>query len=93
MRKEDSNISGGETDMDLYAPVDSLVMPVVAVIDSTVRRNLMNQQGYSPYCGAERCHFTWPRTSFDGEQFKCRCGWRSAFDADFIRVYKAKWGK
>ena len=28
MREEDeSNIRGGETDMDLYAPVDSLVIP------------------------------------------------------------------
>jgi len=60
---------------------------------SIVRRNLMEQQGYSPYCGADRCRHTWPRTSFDGEQFKCRCGWRSGFEPEFIAEYKAKWGK
>ena len=71
-------------------PLETLVMPIGNTI---VRRNLMEQVGYSPYCGADRCFLTWPRTSFDGEQFKCRCGWRSEFPAEFIAEYKAKWNK
>lgn len=60
---------------------------------STVRENLMTRPGYSPYCGGERCR-TMPRTHWTGEQFKCtHCGWVSAFPADFIAEYKAKWGK
>jgi hypothetical protein len=43
---------------------------------SIVRNNLMNERGY---------------TKFDGEQFKCSCGWRSQFSGDFIAGYKAKW--
>lgn len=58
---------------------------------SLIRDNLMNERGYSPYCGADRCPATWPRTRFDGSQFKCVCGWRSGFDAEFIAEYKAKW--
>lgn len=53
--------------------------------------SLMERQGYSPYCGAERCRYTWPRTTFDGEQFNCKCGWRSGFDPEFIAQYKEKW--
>lgn len=71
--------------------VDAVVMLGGGV--STVRRNLMEQQGYSPYCGAERRSLAWARTSFDNGQFKCRCGWRSAFEPEFIADYKAKWGK
>lgn len=57
---------------------------------SVVRDNLMNEQGYSPYCGA-MCKYM-PRTYFDGEQFVCPdCGWRSEFPADFIAAYKKKW--
>lgn len=67
---------------------------------STVRENLMNESGYTPYCGNDnaygygpgQCHM--PRTRFDGEQFVCpHCGWRSQFPADFIAEYKAKWAK
>lgn len=58
---------------------------------SLVRENLMTREGYSPYCGGERCSHLMPRTTWDGEQFKCRCGWRSQFPADFIAEYKAKW--
>ena len=58
---------------------------------SIVRENLMMRKGYSPYCGDLTCRFHWPRTAFDGEQFKCMCGWRSEFPADFIAKYKAKW--
>jgi len=60
---------------------------------STVRRNIMTERGYSPYCGAERCYLTWPRTSFDGGQFGCRCGWRSSFEPEFIAEYKTRWRK
>lgn len=59
---------------------------------SLIRNNLMTQPGYSPYCGNDSCWAGLPRTTFDGEQFKCRCGWRSKFDAEFIAKYKAKWG-
>ncbi|MBM5459264.1 hypothetical protein H8F21_16990 [Pseudomonas sp. P66] len=57
---------------------------------SLVRENLMTREGYSPYCGDENCTHMLPRTTWDGEQFKCRCGWRSQFPADFIAEYKAK---
>lgn len=30
-----------------------------------------------------------PRTGFDGEQFKCICGWRSEFEPEFIAQVKA----
>jgi len=61
---------------------------------SIVRKNLMNQQGYAPYCGGAmdpKSNCPMPRTRWDGEQFKCSCGWRSEFPADFIAEYKAKW--
>lgn len=52
----------------------------------------MTRPGYSPYCGNGDCWHGMPRTAWDGEQFKCRCGWRSQFPAGFISEYKAKWG-
>ena len=55
-----------------------------------VRDNLMARSGYKPYCGGD-CR-AMPRAQFDGEQFKCECGWRSQFSADFIAEYKARWG-
>ena len=56
---------------------------------SIVRQNLMDREGYTPYC-AGSLHFI--RTVFDGEQFVCRaCLWRSEFPTDFIERYKAKW--
>lgn len=58
---------------------------------SIVRDNLMNQKGYSPYCGNIRCFFGMPRTTFNGEQFTCRCGWVSGFPKGFIKEYKEKW--
>lgn len=58
---------------------------------SLIQNNLMTQAGYSPYCGAERCLYSWPRTRFNGEQFVCRCGWKSNFEMKFIQEYKAKW--
>jgi len=60
---------------------------------SIVRNNLMNQKGYTPYCGADKCPFIYPRTTFNGEQFKCSCGWKSTFEKPFIDEYKAKWNK
>jgi hypothetical protein len=57
---------------------------------STVRRNLLNELGYTPYCGNDGCYWRWPRTKFDGAQFVCRCGWRSGFEAEFIETYKAR---
>lgn len=58
---------------------------------SIVRDNLMSDPNYTPYCGAiDDCEYRMPRTRFDGEQFVCRCGWRSGFDAKFIEQYKAK---
>jgi hypothetical protein len=56
---------------------------------STVRRNLLAQPRYTPYCGAERCYLRWPRTTFNGSQFECRCGWKSTFEAEFIEEYRA----
>jgi len=59
---------------------------------SAVRRNLMNERGYAPYCGNVKCRGMMSRTKWDGEQFKCPCcGWRSQFPSDFIAGYKAKW--
>lgn len=58
---------------------------------SVVRENLMNEPGYTPYCGNGKCPALMPRTRFDGDQFKCACGYRTQFPADFIAEYKAKW--
>jgi hypothetical protein len=57
---------------------------------SIVRDNLLKRPGYVPYCGADDCRHRWPRTEFDGSQFKCRCGWRSGYEAEFIAEYKSK---
>jgi len=59
--------------------------------ESIVRRNLMARRGYMPYCGADKCSQGMPRTTFDGRQFFCRCGWRSEFPEDFIRQYVRHW--
>ena len=59
-----------------------------------IRENLMNEKGYSPYCGNNVSRYAEggcsnPRTSFNGEQFVCHeCGWISQFPADFIKRYK-----
>lgn len=58
---------------------------------SIVRDNLMNERGYTPYCGAEDCYLHWPRTRFNGQQFACRCGFETTFEPEFIAAYKAKW--
>ena len=59
--------------------------------DSIVRKNLMTRRGYAPYCGADVCSKGTPRTTFDGKQFFCNCGWRSEFPDDFIRKYLEHW--
>ncbi|WP_329894413.1 hypothetical protein [Stenotrophomonas sp. SMYL20] len=64
-----------------------------ALATTTVRKNLLEREGYTPYCGeALMCTAGLPRTTWDGAQFRCRCGWRSEFPADFIAAYKARWG-
>jgi hypothetical protein len=56
---------------------------------SIVRENLLTRIGYTPYCGADRCPRSWPRTKFNGAQFACGCGWTSQYEAEFIDRYKA----
>ena len=60
---------------------------------SIVRENLMNEPGYTPYCGSSSCHLRQPRTTFNTRtsQFYCLCGWNSTFPTDFIDRYKEKW--
>lgn len=66
-------------DGDLNDPID---------YGSTVRNNLMKRPHYAPYCDKNEC---WNRAPFDGEQFACRCGWRSEFPEEFIEIYKVRW--
>lgn len=56
---------------------------------SIVRENLLKVRGYTPYCGADKCAWHWPRTRFNGSQFACGCGWVSSFEPEFIAQYKA----
>ena len=68
---------------------------------STVRTNLMNDEGYTGYCGnswleQKKRGCDMPRTKWDKElnQFKCpKCRWVSQYPDDFIKRYKTKWGK
>ena len=61
---------------------------------SAVRRNLLSQPGYSPYCGNwvarhEPGGCSNPRTRFTGKQFRCpECGWESGFEPEFIEKVK-----
>ena len=55
--------------------------------ESILRRNLLNERGYTPYCGAEKCYVRWPRTRFNGQQFQCMCGWQSSLEPEFIAQY------
>jgi hypothetical protein len=57
---------------------------------SIVRINLMTDKDYRPYCGADSCVYTMPRSKWNGSQFECKCGWVSEFPADFITRYKEK---
>jgi hypothetical protein len=57
-----------------------------------IRNNLINEKGYSPYCGSIDPVCSMPRTYFNGNQFICpNCGWVSKFPDDFIKRYKEKW--
>lgn len=56
-----------------------------------IKTNLMNRQGYTPYCGKDNCFMGMPRTEFKNDQFHCICGWVSQFDSKFIAEYKQKW--
>lgn len=68
---------------------------------SIVRTNLMNQEGYTGYCGnsweeqnKKGCNM--PRTKWIPElnQFQCpKCGWISEYPKEFIDKYKLKWSK
>ena len=55
---------------------------------SIVRKNLLTRHGYTPYCGNDSCGYHWPRTTFNGKQFACQCGWRSSFEPEFIEKYR-----
>lgn len=58
--------------------------------NSIVRDNLLTRPDYTPYCGNSKCNRNMPRTYFVETvgQFKCHCGWKSQFPADFIQKYK-----
>lgn len=58
--------------------------------DGTVRHNLMTVPGYTPYCGSGHCKLSWPRSTFNGSQFTCQCGWVSEFPAAFIEEYRGQ---
>ena len=62
-------------------------------MESTVRTNLMNEKGYTPYCGNDNCTCGMPRTMFNQntKQFVCTCGWVSDFPLDFMSKYMKKW--
>jgi hypothetical protein len=69
-------------------------------MESIIRNNLLNEKGYTPYCGSNiprppignGCNN--PRTKFNGEQFVCpKCGFTTNFPKEFIERYKAKWHK
>lgn len=60
---------------------------------SIVRANLLEKPGYTPYCGKKSCKYKEPRTTFNGTQFICDCGWVSQFPKEFISLYKKKWDK
>ena len=61
--------------------------------NSIIRNNLMNEKGYTPYCGDDNCRKGMPRAKWDKEkeQFVCSCGWVSKIAPDFIKRYKERW--
>lgn len=66
------------------------VIEIIEAMENTiVRGNLMKDKNYSPYCGGIDCKGL-KRTSFNGQQFTCSCGWISSFPDDFIKSYKEK---
>ncbi len=86
-----------ESDMGQLLFMAATVELIEPTETSIVRKNLMNERGYSPYCGNDISRTAPggcdnPRTVFNGEQFECKkCGWVSGFPLDFITRYKAKW--
>ncbi len=64
-----------------------------------VRENLMNEEGYSGYCGNNISRYVKggcsnPRTKWNGGQFVCpECRWTSQYPDDFIERYKKRWNK
>ena len=77
--------AGEKTTKDVYAALRPFL--------SIVRSNLLEQEGYSPYCGDPGCSRGMPRTHWNGKQFECGCGFETSFDPEFIAVYKRVWGK
>lgn len=60
---------------------------------SVVRDNLMNEEGYAPYCDCSGLHRMRWNPSID--QFSCslgRCG-NTKFPIGFIINYKRRWNK
>lgn len=58
---------------------------------SIVRDNLMNIEGYTPYCGNSDC-MQLKRTRYKDGQFHATCcHWVSDFPEDFIEQYKLRW--
>lgn len=58
---------------------------------SIVRDNIMNKEGYTPYCG-DGISCLMPRTVFNGKQFECpMCGFETCFEDEFITEYKTRW--
>lgn len=55
-----------------------------------IKTNLMNLEGYTPLCGNGNCQ---KRTSFNGAQFICACGWSTLLDKEFVSKYIQKWKK
>ncbi len=57
-------------------------------LDKSLEKTLLTHKCESPPCEAKDCRFSWPRTAFDGEQFKCLCGWRTNYSKEFIEKWK-----
>ena len=68
---------------------------------STVRTNLMNEEGYTGYCGnswteQKKKGCDMPRTTWDNKlnQFTCpKCKCVSQYPTHFITQYKERWNK
>ena len=89
-----------DVDPTQLSQVDKLAYRILNTLNyveedmSTIRENLMNEQGYTPYCGNDECWGRWPRTKYSAGQFHCQfCNWKSQFPPEFIEEYKKKWGK
>lgn len=68
---------------------EMLELPIVKC--SLVRTNLIEQKGYSPYCGNyDSCSM--PRTFYREGQFHCPiCYWTSEFPKEFMDLYHKRW--